>query len=61
MDTRVCSLPCSRFIHSFFKSKARASRNSSGVNPKFCVKSISGANRAKFIYGGSGLVRLLPF
>ena len=31
------------------------------VNPKFCVKSISGANRAKFIYGGSGLVRLLPF
>ena len=32
-----------------------------GVNPKFCVKSISGANRAKFIYGGSGLVRLLPF
>ena len=31
------------------------------VNPKFCVKSISGANRAKFIYGGSGIVRLLPF
>ena len=28
------------------------------VNPKFCVKSISGANRAKFIYGGRRLVRL---
>ena len=29
MDTRVWSLPCSAFIHSFFRSKARASRNSS--------------------------------
>lgn len=29
MDTRVWSLPCSRFIHSFFRSKARASRNNS--------------------------------
>lgn len=29
MDTRVCSLPCSRFIHSFFKSNARANKNSS--------------------------------
>ena len=26
---RPWSLPCSRFIHSFFRSKARASRNSS--------------------------------
>ena len=33
----------------------------SRVNPKFCVKSISGANRAKFICGGSRLVRLLPW
>ena len=24
-----------------------------GVNPKFCVNSIQGANRAKFIQGGS--------
>ena len=31
-----------------------------GVNPKFCVKSISGANRAKFICCGSRLVRLPP-
>ena len=30
------------------------------VNPKFCVKSISGANRAKLICGGSRLVRLPP-
>ena len=30
------------------------------VNPKFCVKSISGANRAKFICCGSRLVRLPP-
>ena len=30
------------------------------VNPKFCVNSISGANRAKFICGGSRLVRLPP-
>ena len=29
MDTRVWSLPCSRFIHSFFRSKANANRNSS--------------------------------
>ena len=28
-DTRVFSLPCSRFIHSFFRSKAIASKNSS--------------------------------
>ena len=27
-DARVWSLPCSCFIHSFFRSKARASRNS---------------------------------
>ena len=32
-----------------------------GVNPKFCVKSISGANRAKFICCGSRLVRLPPW
>ena len=31
------------------------------VNPKFCVKSISGANRAKLICGGSRLVRLPPW
>lgn len=29
-----------------------------GVNPKFCVNPIKGANRAKFICGGSGLIRL---
>ena len=28
-DTQTCSLPCSRFLHSFFRLKARASRNSS--------------------------------
>ena len=28
------------------------------VNPKFCVNPIKGANRAKFIRGGSGLIRL---
>ena len=28
-DTRVWRRPCSRFIHSFFRSKAMASRNSS--------------------------------
>ncbi|WP_300961199.1 transposase, partial [Faecalibaculum rodentium] len=27
--------------------------NWEGVNPKFCVNSIWGANRAKFIQGGS--------
>ena len=32
----------------------------SGVNPKFCVNSIWGANRAKFIQGGSRGIRLLP-
>ena len=31
------------------------------VNPKFCVKSILGANRAKLICGGSRLVRLPPW
>ena len=31
------------------------------VNPKFCVNPIWGANRAKFICGGSRLVRLPPF
>ena len=31
-----------------------------GVNPKFCVNSIWGANRAKFIQGGSRGIRLLP-
>ena len=31
------------------------------VNPKFCVNSNSGANRAKFICGGSRLVRLPPY
>ena len=31
------------------------------VNPKFCVNSISGANRAKFICCGSRLVRLPPW
>ena len=30
------------------------------VNPKFCVNPIKGANRAKFIRGGSGLIRLPP-
>ena len=30
------------------------------VNPKFCVNSIWGANRAKFIQGGSRGIRLLP-
>ena len=31
------------------------------VNPKFCVNSIWGANRAKFIQGGSRGIRLPPF
>ena len=31
-----------------------------GVNPKFCVNSNSGANRAKFIQGGSRGIRLPP-
>ena len=31
------------------------------VNPKFCVNSIWGANRAKLICGGSRLVRLPPW
>ena len=31
-----------------------------GVNPKFCVNSIWGANRAKFIQGGSRGIRLPP-
>ena len=31
------------------------------VNPRFCVKSILGANRAKLICGGSRLVRLPPW
>ena len=31
-----------------------------GVNPKFCVNSIWGANRAKFIQGGSRGIGLLP-
>ena len=31
------------------------------VNPKFCVNPIWGANRAKFICGGSRLVRLPPY
>ena len=30
------------------------------VNPKFCVNSIAGANRAKFICGGSRFIRLPP-
>ena len=30
------------------------------VNPKFCVNHIWGANRARFIHGGSRLVRLPP-
>ena len=30
------------------------------VNPKFCVNSIWGANRAKFIQGGSRGIGLLP-
>ena len=30
------------------------------VNPKFCVNSIWGANRAKFIQGGSRGIRLPP-
>ena len=36
-------------------------RPSSLVNPKFCVNSILGANRAKFICGGSRVIRLPPF
>ncbi|MCM0708706.1 hypothetical protein NBH08_28040, partial [Faecalicatena sp. BF-R-105] len=33
---------------------------SARVNPKFCVNSIWGANRAKFIQGGSRGIRLPP-
>ena len=45
------------------KSKPVGARKAdlAGVNSKFCVKSISGANRAKFIYGDSRLVRLPPW
>ena len=32
MDTRVWSLPCSRFIHSFFRSKARAKQEQLGAD-----------------------------
>ena len=32
-----------------------------GVNPKFCVNPFWGANRAKFIRGGSRLVRRPPY
>ena len=35
-------------------------QNRAGVNPKFCVNSIWGANRAKFIQGGSRGIGLLP-
>lgn len=35
-------------------------RFSQRVNPKFCVGSISGANQAKFIQGGSRGIRLPP-
>ena len=41
----------------FITDKARQAFHS-GVNPKFCVNPIKGANRAKFIRGGSGLIRL---
>ena len=43
------------------KRKKRGSLRELRVNPKFCVKSILGANRAKFICGGSRLVRLPPW
>ena len=42
------------------KEKKPAYKPKPWVNPKFCVKSISGANRAKFICCGSRLVRLPP-
>ena len=42
------------------QGQAAASGGALRVNPKFCVKSISGANRAKFICCGSRLVRLPP-
>ena len=47
IDTRVCSLPCSRFIHSFLKSKARASRNSS-VRMLALPRSESGEIQSRF-------------
>src|SRR5699024_2655260 len=55
-------LVCARLRHvagTQWGSKKYMSRNR--VNPKFCVNSISGANRAKFICGGSRLVRLPPW
>ena len=42
-------------------AKQRIEEFTSRVNPKFCVNSNSGANRAKFICGGSRLVRLPPY
>ena len=50
------------YVFDRMKENTTKIRNIRGyrVNPKFCVKSISGANRAKFICCGSRLVRLPP-
>lgn len=45
----------------FGEKQPRANIRWPGVNPKFCVNSIYGANRAKFIQGGSRGIRLPPF
>ena len=42
------------------KTKDKSVATLRGVNPKFCVNSIGGANRAKFIQGGSRGIGLLP-
>ena len=42
------------------KAVQEVEKNEQRVNPKFCVNSIWGANRAKFIQGGSRGIRLLP-
>ena len=49
MVLRLKDLDWRQAYHSFFR-----------VNPKFCVNSIWGANRAKFIQGGSRGIGLLP-
>ena len=52
MEMQVIEYNGYRFRFKTFKNE--------GVNPKFCVNSIWGANRAKFIQGGSRGIRLLP-
>lgn len=55
------SLRCAMVSSSaIFASKGLVLAADYWVNPKFCVNSIWGANRAKFIQGGSRGIRLPP-